>query len=150
MTEIANWNDHEGLWEGAVGAVDRMPQQLKFEFVEFIEQRVKDEPEKDSLAKEITKILTGIKEDWTKFKPDDWNAKSLDWLGRNMRCAWELIQRLDEIKKDEHEEAAMKKALVVFDGGCEFSQIEIDGVKIAMDNGVPTLAIPIPDDNIPF
>ena len=110
-------------------------------------------PEKDQLAREITQTLAGIKEDWARFEPDDWNRESLDWLGRNMQRAWNLINRLEKIEEEEREKAAKKEARVVWDSGCKFSEIKLDGFTFAMDGGdiaIVQEAPGLPEGGIPF
>jgi hypothetical protein len=108
-------------------------------------------PEKDRLKREITEILESIKADWAELEPDDWKRDSLDWLGRNMRCAWDLMERLEKIEAGEREEAAKKKILDVWDNGCKFSEIKLDGFSFVMNGGnIVQEAPPHPEDSIPF
>ena len=147
---IAELEDHEGLWNGAVNSVDKMPDHLKADFVKFIGQRVKEEPEKDQLAREITQILESIKADWAKFDPVDWTRDSLDSLGRDMRCVWDLMGKLEKIEKGEREWVARKQALDVWDNGCQFSEIKLDGFRFVMNGGNIVPEAPGSPDDIPF
>ena len=131
-----------------MNSVDKMPDHLKADFVKFIGQKVKEEPEKDRLAKEIIRTLEGIQ---AEFDPVDWKRDSLNWLGREMRCAWDLMHRLEKIEKGEREVVAKKQALDLWDNGCQFSEIKLDGFKFVMNGGnIVQEAPPHPEDSIPF
>lgn len=144
------------LWDEAAAAVDKMPVDLITKFAQSMDALVKDanqEPEEDRLAREIIQTLDGIKEDWLRFKPVDWSRESLDWLGRNMQCAWRLMNRLDQVKEDEREKAAKKDARGAWDNGCQFSEIKVDGFTFAMDGGniaIVQKARVLPESDIPF
>ena len=133
-----------------MNSVDKMPDHLKADFVKFIGQKVKEEPEKDRLAKEIIRTLEGIQ---AEFDPVDWKRESLNWLGREMRCVWDLMHRLEKIEKGEREVVAKKQALDVWDSGCKFSEIKLDGFTFVMNGGniVEEVEPPkLPEDSIRF